>query len=176
MYKKRRYSPSQPAKSASATAHGAPRRRVRSVAQPPQRIGRPRPFRPVGMETDSQQAVHRRTALNRSPLTDGLNARRRLRWRAEQSRHNALKPMDSANRKHAWMLRPRARVGPAVDWCRLAAVTSERCLRIDKCDAPNACAGVLQLTAANANGTADVAQVSRACCPLFVREWKRPFC
>ena len=127
------------------------------------------------MRTDSQQAVHRRTALNRSPLTDGLNAAAAaVASRAEQAQRTETD--GQRNRTHAWMLRPRARVGPAVDWCRLAAVTSERCLRIDKCDAPNACAGVLQLTAANANATADVAQVSRACCPLFVREWKRPSC
>jgi hypothetical protein len=41
-----------------------------------------------------------------------------------------------------------------------AAVTSTRCLNIDKCDTPSACQGSLQLTAANATTTADIAKVT----------------
>jgi hypothetical protein len=42
-----------------------------------------------------------------------------------------------------------------------AAVTSERCLAIDKCDSPSACQGALQLAAADApTASADAMQVS----------------
>ncbi len=41
-----------------------------------------------------------------------------------------------------------------------AAVTSERCLAIDKCDSPSACQGALQLAAADApTASADATQV-----------------